>query len=647
MINQSPSAAAEIFTTVKLTSRDAAAPHSDGVAAGKNTGPTIDFAKAMCEALSGKGNTNAPATSPQPAVESKAGQAKAPVPAEPATSPQETQKSAPILIATSAGLANVAPEHADDAAPGQAPQQSDAPNPGDFKARPAQKAHVPAKKPLIPQPLTQQPVATAGRSVPAKASVTPAPDSQQEKSSSSDASSHEKQDPQNQPQSSSATQNVSVPLLVIPIVVAPQPILTPIDILPAGGNAMPEPDNSVPLTAVTVGQGPQAQAFGRVGEPSDPAPRPQPGPTPRSGPATSPVPTALTPIFPVPAPHPDVQPTPTPAPHAEVHKEPSAPAGQVPLTVSRSEAQSAPATAPPDPGKPELAQAAASNPPEPASKANSSPAEVSPQPSDHPSQALPKPSLRTSGIAVAPRNQSMKFAAEQNEIAGSEVQKLPTATGHGAVSPDSAGNDGKNPAPRLVTAKAEPALPASAVNFSAKPVLADLQQPVSAPDRTQSADRLAQIEHTANMVNREVVMMKQSGAESLAVSLKVDQHTELFLQLSNHDGQLQASLRFERGDASGLSANWGQLQESLARHNVQLLPLENRNAARDQNLPPQPASTASGDSSQRQTPQNPDRQAPELRQEAVLNRPFTPKSPAARKSPKQSASPRDGFESWA
>jgi hypothetical protein len=97
----------------------------------------------------------------------------------------------------------------------------------------------------------------------------------------------------------------------------------------------------------------------------------------------------------------------------------------------------------------------------------------------------------------------------------------------------------------------------------------------SAP-AASSAATAGQAERVFRMVSQEVVMIKQSGASSLAVSLKVDAHTELFLQLTDHDGQMQAAIRIERGNAAGLAEHWGQLQESLGRQNVQLLPLEER-----------------------------------------------------------------------
>ena len=85
-----------------------------------------------------------------------------------------------------------------------------------------------------------------------------------------------------------------------------------------------------------------------------------------------------------------------------------------------------------------------------------------------------------------------------------------------------------------------------------------------------------QIERVSRLVFQEVMMIQQSGATSLAVSLKVDTRTELFLQLTSHDGQMLASLRFERGNPAGLGGCWQELQDALARQDVHLLPLANQ-----------------------------------------------------------------------
>ncbi len=153
----------------------------------------------------------------------------------------------------------------------------------------------------------------------------------------------------------------------------------------------------------------------------------------------------------------------------------------------------------------------------------------------------------------------------------------------------------------------------------------------------------AQVERVARMVNQEVVMIKQSGANSLAVSLKLDPQTELFLQLTNHDGQIQAAIRFERGSVAGLESHWGQLQESLARQNVQLLPLAEKLSSRNPSFHAPPDSSNSRQFNQSAR----DRQLPSRDLPAELPRAEKPvKTVPARGEKNTNTSPR-GWEFWA
>jgi hypothetical protein len=169
----------------------------------------------------------------------------------------------------------------------------------------------------------------------------------------------------------------------------------------------------------------------------------------------------------------------------------------------------------------------------------------------------------------------MKSASQENEIAGSLAQKLP---------PD--------PQTASATAGADEAIPAARLNLPADStdpketaapwMMVDTTAPgaaaltLTANVAAEGAALSGRIEQVERLISREVVMVRQSGAEALAVSLKVDPRTSLFLQLTNHHGQIEAAVRCESGDAGALGAHWTQLQESLARQNVQLLPLQNK-----------------------------------------------------------------------
>jgi hypothetical protein len=191
------------------------------------------------------------------------------------------------------------------------------------------------------------------------------------------------------------------------------------------------------------------------------------------------------------------------------------------------------------------------------------------------------PSAAPGGTTVATNQERMKSAVKENEIAGSTVQDLPSAS---QIAPSAGGADsgslaakgslpieidfstGQDTAPQWMVLDMTPG---GAANSTLTANAASAATPAAAP--------LAEVER---MISREVTMVRQSGAEALAVTLKVDSRTSLFLQLTNHNGQIEASVRCEKGGSAGLDTHWGELQESLARQNVQLLPLQDN--SRDQ-----------------------------------------------------------------
>lgn len=86
-------------------------------------------------------------------------------------------------------------------------------------------------------------------------------------------------------------------------------------------------------------------------------------------------------------------------------------------------------------------------------------------------------------------------------------------------------------------------------------------------DTSQNAERLSRL------IVRETALIRRSGAETMVVVLKPDRETELVLHVNRMQGQLEAVIRMERGDFSGLSQQWNQLQESLSKQNIRLAPL--------------------------------------------------------------------------
>jgi hypothetical protein len=247
------------------------------------------------------------------------------------------------------------------------------------------------------------------------------------------------------------------------------------------------------------------------------------------------------------------------------------------------------------------------------------------------------------GTRGALSSQRMKFGTEKNEIAGPTAQKVPTASLKDDLSTKSAndlmvGSDSDHSGHKQDSIDS-----ALVMNWPAKAS----EGTVDAGKGTgaaQSVDPSAtQAERVGHLLNQQVVMIRQSGANNLAVSLKLDPHTELSLQLTNHNGQIEASVRLERGAVAGLENHWKDLQESLARQNVQLLPLENRASPRT------PASNSASDtvsaSPFNQSSQNPQRHSRDERRDLA---PVTTVKtvPETNKATTRTVS-RQGWESWA
>jgi hypothetical protein len=106
-------------------------------------------------------------------------------------------------------------------------------------------------------------------------------------------------------------------------------------------------------------------------------------------------------------------------------------------------------------------------------------------------------------------------------------------------------------------------------------------RPVSSSDRPSSdaangrtVDTTGTVERISRLVLGEAALIKQHSSDSMAVVLRPDAETELFVHLTQRNGQIEATVRCERGDLQHLGALWGQLQESLAQQKVRLAPLQ-------------------------------------------------------------------------
>lgn len=149
------------------------------------------------------------------------------------------------------------------------------------------------------------------------------------------------------------------------------------------------------------------------------------------------------------------------------------------------------------------------------------------------------------------------------------------------------------------------------------------------------------MEKIQTLISREVTLVRQLGADALAIVLKPDSRTELFLQLSHHDGKTEAMIRCERGDFEHLQKNWAQLQSSLVGQHTTLAPLQRSTLAWQEITDRSPTSghasfssstdTGTGQHPQRQ-PEHAPRSLDELPLVGSLTEPFKRRS-AVRATP--------------
>lgn len=206
-----------------------------------------------------------------------------------------------------------------------------------------------------------------------------------------------------------------------------------------------------------------------------------------------------------------------------------------------------------------------------------------------PSDQEQMPPKETHGTSAADEGVEVKSWFQQDEFAGAPADRPLTAAG---------------------------LLRAGSRNFSSEreahhpgsPGLAPLQ---ADPFRTASEPAAAELDLPAPLdvpatltplIQEQAVRLRHASIQSLEVVLRPDGQTELHLQLTQHAGLIEATVRCDRGDAEKFGGGWAKLQESLASQGIRLAPLA------------EGSMSSAGDHSHRQpaTPQPPP-EAPALR----------------------------------
>lgn len=88
-----------------------------------------------------------------------------------------------------------------------------------------------------------------------------------------------------------------------------------------------------------------------------------------------------------------------------------------------------------------------------------------------------------------------------------------------------------------------------------------------------SASASATIDRIFRGIVTEVTMMRRIFSDSLAVVLRPDSRTELFVRLETKGDTIQAFVQCECGDTNMLNTHWPELQHSLQHHGVRLMEL--------------------------------------------------------------------------
>lgn len=128
-------------------------------------------------------------------------------------------------------------------------------------------------------------------------------------------------------------------------------------------------------------------------------------------------------------------------------------------------------------------------------------------------------------------------------------------------------------APKSVDASVELLPNGLPTSFVALSMAADVA-PVQGADQIRQLDRIEAVERIKSVVSHEVEVLKSAGAGSLAVMLRPDPETELFVQITRTSHGFDAFVRVDKGDAAELRQGWDRLQASLAGQQVRLLPLQ-------------------------------------------------------------------------
>jgi hypothetical protein len=212
--------------------------------------------------------------------------------------------------------------------------------------------------------------------------------------------------------------------------------------------------------------------------------------------------------------------------------------------------------------------------------------------------------ITLAGTAAAKSDHSMEKGLEQNQIAGLSEQKLP-APGRNALAAElrPLGDRVLESVRETAFDRTDRGLNALADGLAGRPGSIAAAGGSTGGVEATSGTAVRTTEQLLQNLTREVAQFKRFNAESMAVVLKPDGQTEIFLHLASRNGQIEIQARFERGDFASLNGQWTQLQQTLSQQGVRLSNLQ-------EGFQPPPQQPGGGTEwGQGQTPQGQQRQA--------------------------------------
>src|SRR5690606_37477075 len=110
------------------------------------------------------------------------------------------------------------------------------------------------------------------------------------------------------------------------------------------------------------------------------------------------------------------------------------------------------------------------------------------------------------------------------------------------------------------------------------PLLQDTEiwapQPAQQPSLPPALTSGQMAEHIEQLIVREHIVLHKNEARALAVEIRPDQQTELYVEIHRRDGGTEAVVTLRKGDLETLGAGWEELKSQLEKQDIRLAPLQ-------------------------------------------------------------------------